>query len=129
MPWTFTSLLTFLARHCSACGRSGHTSRSCPDKSVPSVTPTKDSEVGGSRRRAQREAAVKARTQLATVLQGEARDALNEALDAPTIRQDGVRDLLPVTLRDFSPKVFHKVRNEVFTCFRDRDNEHQQNLF
>ena len=61
------------------------------------------------RGRAQRSAAMRARTQLATALQEEAQEALDDALDVPWSRQDGVRCLAPSVRPIFSPESFAKV--------------------
>ncbi len=70
----------------------------------------------GTPRRTQREAAVKARNQLATALQEEARVAIDDLLEGPTSRQDGIVDLPPDTRKNLSLAAVLKVSQKRLSC-------------
>ncbi len=59
--------------------------------------------------RAQREAALKARTQLASALVEEERVALDDALDTPTAAGSAAREVIPSFRMQYTPQTFERV--------------------
>lgn len=91
-------------RKCRLCGQTGHNATSCMAPTPMAASPAP---------RARREAAVKARTQLATALIEEAREAMDDALDLPSALNDGQRAMRPLLRSVFVSGQFLKVRR---TC-------------